>query len=483
MNGKINIQRLHYKIPATPERKLARFFWPGEYNANRIIQTVLSYDNKTVEKELQTIRDLFEKNHINFTDILEEHFENLCEKTSVNQAIDVKRKWLLGAHFTMEYAFECAALFNPSMIPAHNQQGVDNGYLRFIMSLRAVGEGHLSSIVFRRGIIGPDGNITVNPPRLKVRQVKMTRDTSYDKNIFRKKLKEMKINGPILEEILAELPDIFNDTELTELLENKAKTGKNSAEFERISSVMRWLSSSDYRVKFDDIDQIEEMILFPISESESQGMEDMRLVAFTDDNGEPIVYGTYTAFNGKSILPQLIEVRTDGIGHVQTLHGKCAQNKGMALFPQKFDGQYYMIGRIDGVNLFLMKSDDICIWNNAEIIYRPTHLWETIQVGNCGSPLKTEAGWLLITHGVGPMRRYCIGAILLDLKNPAKVIGSLKEPLLEPLEGESSGYVPNVVYSCGSLIHNENLILPYGISDTATGFAIIKLDELLSAMT
>ncbi len=292
----------------------------------------------------------------------------------------------------------------------------------------------------------------------------------------------MNISGNIVEEILKELPEIFDDPLLTKILNKKKKQHKQDEEFERIASIMSWLSRSDYRVKFDNIDQIEEMILFPISESESQGMEDMRLVAFTDENGESIIYGTYTAFNGRSILPQLIEVRTDGIGHVQTLHGKCAQNKGMALFPQKFDGQYYMIGRIDGVNLFLMKSNDICIWNNAEIIYRPTHLWETVQVGNCGSPLKTEAGWLLITHGVGPMRRYCIGAILLDLKDPSKVIGSLKEPLLEPIEGESSGYVPNVVYSCGSLIHNDNLVLPYGISDTATGFAIIKLDELLSAM-
>ncbi len=482
MSGKINIQRLHYKIPATPERKLARFFWPGQANANRIIKTVLNFDEKTVEQELQKVRNLFEKNHINFTEILEEHFENLSQQASIDTSVDTKRKWLLGAHFTMEYAFECAALFNPSMIPAHNQQGVDNGYLRFIMSLRAVGEGHVSSIVFRRGLIGPDGNITVNPPRLRVRQVKMTHDTSYDKKIFRRKLEQMNITGPIVEEILVELPNIFTDPELTELLARKRQDRKKDSEFERIANVMSWLSRSDYRVKFDDIDQIEEMILFPISESESQGIEDMRLVAFTDENGESIVYGTYTAFNGRSILPQLIEVRTDGIGHVQTLHGKCAQNKGMALFPEKFDGKYYMIGRIDGTNLFLMKSDDVCIWNDAEIIYTPTYLWETIQVGNCGSPLKTDAGWLLITHGVGPMRRYCIGAILLDLKDPSKVIGTLKEPLLEPIEGESSGYVPNVVYSCGGLIHNGNLVLPYGISDTATGFAIIKLDELLSVM-
>ena len=389
---------------------------------------------------------------------------------------------MLGAYFTMEYAFECAALFNPSMIAAFSQQGVDKGYLRFVMSLRAVGEGHISSIVFRRGLIGPDGNITVNPPRLKVSQVKMSQDTSYDKNVFRKKLEEINITGPLVEEILAELSDVFTDSELTELIARKRTGNGEDADFEKVTNAMSWLSRSDYRIRFENADHVEDMVLFPISESESQGMEDMRLVAFTDDNGERIIYGTYTAFNGRRILPQIIEVKTDGVGHVQTLHGEFAQNKGLALFPRKVNGKYNMIGRIDGVNIFLMTSDDVCIWDNAEIIYRPHYGWEMIQVGNCGSPIETDDGWLLLTHGVGTMRRYCIGAILLDLEDPSKVIGTLDKPLIEPTRSESSGYVPNVVYSCGGIVHNGNLILPYGISDAATGFASINLDELLTEL-
>ena len=243
------------------------------------------------------------------------------------------------------------------------------------------------------------------------------------------------------------------------------------------------MAQAEYKIILQEDARVEDMVLFPISETESQGMEDMRLVQFEDEDGSLRYYGTYTAYNGYQILPQILEVADLRHASVYIMRGKFAQNKGMAVFPKKIDGQYTMIGRIDGENIFLLKSDSIDYWDNAVQIIQPKYDWEFVQIGNCGSPLLTDAGWLLLTHGVGPMRKYCIGAVLLDLKDPAKVIGQLEGPLLSPTDEESSGYVPNVVYSCGGLIHHDMLVIPYGISDAATGFAIVSLNELLSRLS
>jgi len=245
---------------------------------------------------------------------------------------------------------------------------------------------------------------------------------------------------------------------------------------------MLWLARSNYEIRIPPGSDPTGFVLFPISDIESNGIEDMRLVRFVDDSGQVQYFGTYTAYNGFQILPQLLQVSPPGSAVVHTLGGKCARNKGLALFPRTIDGQYAMIGRLDGENLFLLKSGDICFWNDAIQIQRPKYAWEFVQIGNCGSPIETDAGWLLLTHGVGPMRRYCIGASLLNRADPSKVLAQLPEPLLAPTEEESSGYVPNVVYSCGAMLHNGLLVIPYGISDAATGFAVVSLDEVLNRL-
>jgi predicted GH43/DUF377 family glycosyl hydrolase len=242
------------------------------------------------------------------------------------------------------------------------------------------------------------------------------------------------------------------------------------------------LATCDYNIEMPANVNLNQVILFPNGEPESRGMEDMRLVRFTNDDGSMCYYGTYTAYNGWETRPQLMEMPTPETAHIRSLQGRCAKDKGLALFPRKVQGRYMMIGRIDGENLYLLESDNIRVWDEATLVQQPQFTWEFVQVGNCGSPIETDAGWLVLTHGVGPMRRYCIGATLLDRDDPTKLIGRLDEPLLTPGPDERMGYVPNVVYSCGSLVHNGILVIPYGISDAATGFATVPLDDLLARL-
>ena len=243
-----------------------------------------------------------------------------------------------------------------------------------------------------------------------------------------------------------------------------------------------WLARSNYELKFREDRRISEKVIFPVSENESRGIEDARFVRFIDDDGEVIYYATYTAYNGFDILPQLLETSDFISFKIRTLNGKEAQNKGMALFPRKIDGRYMMISRQDGENMYIMTSDHLHFWHKAKLLQEPKYSWEFIQIGNCGSPMETEAGWILLTHGVGAMRKYCIGAYLLDLEDPSKVIGRLAEPLLSPTEEEREGYVPNVLYSCGAIINNDEVIIPYSMSDTASGFAVVSVKELLSRL-
>jgi predicted GH43/DUF377 family glycosyl hydrolase len=251
----------------------------------------------------------------------------------------------------------------------------------------------------------------------------------------------------------------------------------------KVIEAILWLAKSHYEVKFSLDTAISERVIFPVSISEVNGIEDARFVKFTDDNGEITYYGTYTAYDGYAILPKLIKTSDFYHFKIMPIHGAYAQNKGMSLFPRRIDGKYAIISRSDGINNYIMFSDNINIWETAKKIQEPVFPWELVKIGNSGSPLETEKGWLLITHGVGPMRTYCLGATLLDRDDPTRVIGRLKEPLLFPNEEEREGYVPNVVYSCGSIIHNNELIIAYGMSDYASGFASIPLNELLSKLS
>lgn len=304
----------------------------------------------------------------------------------------------------------------------------------------------------------------------------------FSKAKFRVKLAELGVRDGIMEVVLRRLGERFTADELREaingpqsLIDGLLRPDSESAGFE-------WLAGCDYDIEMSPEGSITEAVLFPICEAESQGMEDMRIVRFTDDDRSVRYYGTYTAYNGRQTLPQIVEMPELNFARVRTLHGRCARNKGLALFPRKVGGYYMMSGRIDGENLYILKSDNIRVWDEAVMVQGPQFPWEVIQVGNCGSPIETDAGWLLLPHGVGPMRRYCIGAMLLDRDDPTKVLGRLEEPLLMPEAEERRGYVPNVVYSCGGIVHNRLLVIPYGISDAASSFATVSLDDLLGRL-
>ena len=285
--------------------------------------------------------------------------------------------------------------------------------------------------------------------------------------------------------VMGRLGKTFLFDELDQSIQQAApdEASPQTRDVQRTLECMHWLAESNYEIHFAPSSEMSERIIFPVSPNESNGIEDARFVRFVEDDKSVIYYATYTAYNGRVILPQLIET-TDFLNfRVLTLNGQAVQNKGMALFPRRINGRYAMLSRLDDENLFLIFSDNPHFWSNPQLLQVPQQPWELVKLGNCGSPIETEAGWLVITHGVGPMRKYCIGATLLDLNDPTKVLGQLKKPLLRPEGNEREGYVPNVVYSCGSLIHNGQLILPYGVSDTASSIVRIELSELLAALT
>ena len=307
-------------------------------------------------------------------------------------------------------------------------------------------------------------------------------DAVYKRNPFQRKLNEMGAGNEITAHILNQLPEDFTYNELIEKIEIlRAKPQFSEANQKRTFKAMRWLADSNYEVSFHADHSISERVIFPVSKNESRGIEDARFVQFFNDTGEVVYYATYTAYNG-TILPQLIETKDFIKFNILTLNGKAVQNKGMALFPRKIGGRYAMLSRQDGENNHIMFSDNIHFWQESQIIQEPEYPWEFIQIGNCGSPLETNEGWIVLTHGVGPMRKYCIGAILLDLEKPTKIIARLDEPLLAPHEKEREGYVPNVVYSCGALIHNNELVIPYAMSDINSGIATVAVKDLLNCM-
>ena len=391
---------------------------------------------------------------------------------------------LIGSYFTQEYALESAALFNPSMVWHPDQSGLAPGSRRFILSLRATGEGHISSITFRSGTIDAENRIRMDEPTRFVTAPEQVPNTLYDKTLFFRKLIELGVDGPFTGKVLATLGDQFTLDELQRAIAS-ALHPEPAAPSARMSRSSRGCSPwprPTTRSAYPPEQHISERIIFPSSPTEANGIEDARFVQFHDDDGSIRYYATYTAFDGKVILPQILE--TDDFLHfkISTLNGPEVRNKGFALFPRKVKGLYAMLSRQDNENIYLMYSDMLHFWYTKELIAKPTYAWEFVQLGNCGSPIETEAGWLVLTHGVGPMRKYAMGAFLLDLDDPSRVIGRLDVPLLEPDANEREGYVPNVVYSCGAVIHNRELIIPYAMSDYASTFATVSLDEVLGAM-
>ena len=471
-----------------PRRVIAKPFLPGEQvfpdgysRTRRVVDRVLAMSDDEVGETLRATLEQFGDRHRDLGGTLTRHFDLVAAHVDDPGNLDPERRDLIAAYFTHEYSVEAASLGNPSIVPGPDQSGLGAGEQRFVASLRAIGEGHLSSIEFRSGVIDSESNITIDEPTPFV-TAGDRRSAGYEKHLFRSKLTEMGVMNDIAALVLDPLPQKFTLEQVNAALADLAKTVDRSLAIETARNI-HWLASSNYALSFDARYPISERVIFPAGPTESRGMEDARFVRFVSDSGAVTYYGTYTAFDGFQILPQLIETPDFVSFRIATLQGGGARNKGIALFPRMIDGLFAALSRQDNENNYLMLSDDVRIWGKAERIQVPSRPWELMQLGNCGSPLETEAGWLVMTHGVGPMRRYSLGAILLDPDDPKRVIGHLDDPLLVPTGEEREGYVPNVVYSCGSMINGEDLILPYGYSDYGARVAVVSLADLLTRLT
>ena len=481
---RLEVTRKANRIVGDTSRVITRLHLPdGKRRMSRIIKRILDLPETVAKNLLSQIMNDFSGRHEEIAHVFERKLYEVKNNLPPGAKINNVRRSLIGAYFTKEYAIESAALFNPSIVPHPDQSHLKKGSLRFVMSLRATGEGHISSIVFRSGVLNQHNDILFDPISDFVETPDLQMDPVYRRRPFWLKLKELGAGNEIAGHILNRMPEDFTYNELIEqieLLREKPKFHEKTQK--RTCEIIRWLADSNYQVVFHHDHRISERVIFPVSKNESRGIEDARFVQFFNDNGDVSYFATYTAYNGITILPQLIETKDFITFNILTLNGQAVQNKGMALFPRKIGGRYFMLSRQDGENNHIMFSDNIHFWQKTQIIQRPEYPWEFIQIGNCGSPLETADGWVVLTHGVGPMRRYCIGAMLLSLEDPTKVIARLEEPLLAPYEKEREGYVPNVVYSCGAIIHNNELVIPYAMSDINSGIATVAVGELLGCM-
>lgn len=453
-----------------------------------IAEQILRLNPEESLKQLRTILAQYSHRHRNITKILLRNFEKALGHGNSGFAPEVfteQQKLILGAYFTMEYSIESTALFNPSMVAAPDQAGVLAGEKKVIVSFRAVGEGHISSLVFREGILDKENNLTLLANRNHI--VDMPERIAhyvYEKTKFIQKMREMALPDKICALANDLLKETFILEDLSDCLEPYTSNNYLDAHEKTLLPQVIWLAKSHYEVTFSLDTALAERVLFPVTHRESNGIEDVRLMQLVNDLGESTYYGTYTAYNGVSILPKIIETKDFYTFKISPVHGPHVLNKGLAFFPRKINGRYAMLAHIDGVNNYIMYSDDIYVWpGEAILLQKPEQAWELMQVGNSGSPIETPQGWLVITHSVGAMRQYSLGAILLDLNNPEKIIGRLKEPLLLPNEEEREGYVPNVVYSCGSMIHGDDLIIPYGMSDYCSSYITVPLKVLMLALT
>jgi predicted GH43/DUF377 family glycosyl hydrolase len=478
----VHVRRLPIQLLPDASRVITRYFGPGEVNRIRdIVGRILPVPETTVAALVADLGRDFLPIHPDMDAVFLEHYEAVRHHIPIDAPISDERRRLIGACFTMDYAIEAAALFNPSMAPAVDQSDVPPGSVRFVMSLRATGEGHLSSIVFRRGLVDARGDVSVDAPGRYSRPLRATVPDLFEKAEVIRQLQSLRAWNEHAQATLARLGDRFTRADLSGAIDETRRLAGVSGVAEESNDALLALIRANYRLPVPGGADITEVVIFPYSDNERRGIEDLRLVRFAGD-GSFRYYGTYTAYNGFQIFPHLLEYSVGGDIEIRMLTGRCATNKGMALFPRPIRGRYAMVARLDNQNLYYMESDQVCVWDEARLLLAPKYPWEVIQIGNCGPPLETEAGWLLLTHGVGPMRQYCIGATLLDRDDPCRVIGRTSEPLLVPTGAERFGYVPNVVYSCGGMIHEGMLVLPYAASDLTTSIAVIDLKELLGSL-
>jgi predicted GH43/DUF377 family glycosyl hydrolase len=485
----ITVTKTSDRLTADVRRVLARAYFPGEQahvsgtpRARALLERVLALPDGEADRLYRDVVLRFSRRHRNFESILDGHFELVRHLADGSERLTPERRRLVGAHFTREYSVEAAALFNPSIVLAPDQSGLVNGARRFIMAVRAVGEGHLSSIGFRTGTLDAGGTPSFDPLGPYVVAGDRTPPRVYDKYLFREKLRELHASNELADAVLSRVPEAFGLPDLEHSLGELEAHGPPAAISFETTKIIRVLASSNYVTTFPADSALAERVIFPAGPNETRGMEDARFVRFEEADGTVRYYATYTAYDGFEIVPQLIETSDFRTFTIATLNGAAAQNKGMALFPRRVGGKYLMLSRHDGISLQLAASDNVRFWNDVTPLDWPESAWELIHGGNCGSPIETEDGWLVLTHGVGAVRRYAIGALLLDRDDPSRIIGRLSEPLLEPEEDEREGYVPNVLYTCGALVHGNRLVMPYGYSDSGIRVALVALDELLAEL-
>ena len=449
----------------------------------KIISRIMALGDEEAQRLLAEVLAEFHGRHQRLLTFFRERFEAVRHHLLTDSPLTEARQLLIGSYFTQEYALESAALFNPSIVWHPEQGGLPPGTRRFILSLRATGEGHVSSVGFRTGTIAASGTITLAAPTGFVTAPRVVADSRYEKSLFLRKLAELGVADAFVDLVFDALDDHFTLGDLEGMLAQASRQQRSRRkEWEPFATAILALARANYEIECDPDADISERVIFPYSPAETNGIEDARFVRFEEPDGAVHYYATCTAFDGNVMLPQFLATDDFVRFKVSTLNGPEIANKGFALFPRRIRGAYAMLSRQDGENLHVMESDMLHFWHSRRLVLRPTQPWEFVQIGNCGSPIETSAGWLVLTHGVGPMRKYAIGAALLDLDDPARVIGRLHEPLLSPDENERAGYVPNVVYSCGALVHAGLLVIPYSMSDYATTFATVPLADVLTAM-
>ncbi len=481
----MNLRRTDVLIKPNNARVLIRpFEFADSQRALRIVARVMSLTEDEVDQLVSNLLVEFHGRHQKARQFVLHRFEYAKQFLLTDAPLSENRKLLMGGYFTQEYALESAALFNPSMVWHPDQSGLAAGSKRFVLSLRATGEGHISSITFRSGTVDSNCSIALDPTPRFVTTPEMETNALYEKPLFQRKLVELGFTNGYVEQVMSLLENEFRFDQLqnaVRMVRRQQRMRPN--DFDAVANAILALGKSNYEFTFSPEQSLAERAIFPYSPSQINGIEDSRFVQFHEDDGTTRYYATHTAFDGRVTLPELLETADFVRFRISTLNGPEIRNKGLALFPRRINGSYAMLSRQDGENIYVMYSDMLHFWYTKQLIAKPTFPWEFVQLGNCGSPIETEAGWLVLTHGVGPMRKYSMGAFLLDLEDPTQVIGRLREPLLAPNENEREGYVPNVVYSCGGLLHNGHVIIPYAMSDYASTFATVPLERLLRKLT
>ncbi len=483
------LRRTDLVLPADPSRVLGRLFVPGhellddrESRATGVLARILALSEAAAAATLTDVVARYAGRHRDVAAMLGEHYRQIAHRVPSVGSVSDAHRGLIGATFTAEYALEGAALFNPSAVPHPDQSGLRTGQLRFVLSLRAVGEGHVSSIEFRTGVLDSGGEPTLDEPT-PYAQVGASRPAVRYRDLFSSQLREQGADGESASYLIRRLPARFDDGQLEEALAALDRQRVTRLGAARTAEIARELARGSYETAFSADTPLTERVLWPYAPTESHGMEDARFTRFTGADDQVDYRATYTAFDGERITPRMLETTDFLLFDSSPLAGPGAHDKGMALFPRTVDGCFLALSRWDRESISVTTSTDGRWWEKATTLELPGQPWQLVQTGNCGSPIETPAGWLVLTHGVGPMREYAIGAVLLDLADPTRVLGWLPEPLLRAREDERDGYVPNVVYSCGALRHGETLLLPYGVSDDAVRFAVVDLPQLLDRLT